>query len=60
MLMLKLFLIRFVIRLRSTFEGARFSRVVIGDKEIATLVAEGIFPCEYYFDAAKPANASLC
>jgi hypothetical protein len=37
------------------FEGARFSRVVIGDKGKATLVAEGIFPCEYYspFDAAN-------
>jgi hypothetical protein len=32
-----------------------FSRVVIGDKENATLVAEGIFSCEYCspFDAAN-------
>jgi hypothetical protein len=30
------------------FEGSDFSRVVIGDKENPTFVAEGIFPCEYY------------
>jgi hypothetical protein len=32
-----------------------FSRVVIGDKENPTFVAEGIFPCEYNssFDAAN-------
>jgi hypothetical protein len=32
-----------------------FRRVVIGDKEDATLVAGGKFPCEYYspFDAAN-------
>jgi len=55
MLMLRLFLLRFVIRLRSALKGRGFSRVVIGDKENATLVAEGIFPCEYYsaFDAAN-------
>jgi hypothetical protein len=37
------------------FEGRGFSRVVIGDKENATLVAERIFPGEYYspFDAAN-------
>jgi hypothetical protein len=37
------------------FEGSDFSRVVIGDKENPTFVAEGIFPCEYYspFDAAN-------
>jgi hypothetical protein len=53
MLMLRLFLVRFVTRLRSALKGRGFSRVVIGDKENATLVAEGIFPCEYYssFDA---------
>jgi hypothetical protein len=36
-------------------KGRGFSCVVIGDKENATLVAEGIFPCEYRsaFDAAN-------
>ncbi|MGB0125486.1 MAG: hypothetical protein WA419_18400 [Silvibacterium sp.] len=36
-------------------KGRGFGRVEIGDKENATLVAEGIFPCEYYspFDAAN-------
>jgi hypothetical protein len=53
--MLGFFLLRFVIRLRSALKGRGFSRVVIGDKENATLVAEGIFPCGYSspFDAAK-------
>jgi hypothetical protein len=55
MLMLRLFLVGFVIQFRSALKGRGFSRVVIGDKENATLVAEGIFPCEYYpsFDAAN-------
>ena len=54
-LMLGFFLLRFVIRLRSVLKGCGFSRVVIGDKENATLIAEGIFPREYYspFDAAN-------
>jgi hypothetical protein len=36
-------------------KGRGFSRVVIGDKENASIVAEGIFPCGYYsaFDAAN-------
>jgi len=36
-------------------KGRGFGRVVIGDKENATLAAEEMFPCEYYsaFDAAN-------
>jgi Subtilase family len=53
--MLGFFLLRFVIRIRSALKGRGFSRVVIGDKENASIVAEGIFPCGYYsaFDAAN-------
>jgi hypothetical protein len=42
-------------RLRSALKDRGFGRVVIGDKEDATLVAEGIFPQEYYspFDAVN-------
>jgi hypothetical protein len=53
--MFRFLLIRLVIRLRSALKGRGFGRVVVGDKENATLVAEGIVPGEYYspFDAAN-------
>jgi hypothetical protein len=40
MLMLRLFLVGLVIRLRSALKGRGFGRVVIGDKENAPLFAE--------------------